>query len=202
MQLYSSAASPFVRKVHVCLIELGMVDQVEVLDAIGTPLDASNMPTSQNPLGKIPCLTRPDGPALYDSRVITRYLDDRAGGRLYPVAPRLWETLTLEATADGIMEAAVLMVYEKRVRPEEMVFDAWVDGQWAKIARALDAIEDRWMSHLAGPLDMAQIAVGCALEYIDFRHADRDWRKGRDVLAKWQAEFAKRDAMQATQPHV
>jgi glutathione S-transferase len=202
MQLYSAAASPFVRKVRVCLIELDMVDQVEVLDAVGTPLDSSKMPTSQNPLGKIPCLTRPDGPAIYDSRVITRYLDDRAGGRLYPATPRLWETLTLEATADGIMEAAVLMIYERRVRPEEIVFEAWIDGQWAKIDRALGAIEERWMSHLAGPLDMAQIAVCCALEYVDFRHGDRDWRKDHAVLAKWQAEFAKRDAMQETQPRV
>ena len=63
------------------------------------------MPVGANPLGKVPALERPDGPALYDSQVICRYLDDLAGGRLYPAKPRLWETLTLEATADGIVEA-------------------------------------------------------------------------------------------------
>ena len=85
----------------------------------GTPVAPGTMPVTRNPLGKIPVLEREDGPALYDSRVICRYLDDLAGGGLYPEKPRLWETLTLEATGDGMMEAAVLMVYEERTRPEE-----------------------------------------------------------------------------------
>jgi glutathione S-transferase len=148
-----------------------------------------------NPLGKIPTLERAGGPALYDSRVICRYLDDLAGGRLYPEKPRLWETLTLEATAHGVAEAAVLMVYEERLRPEEARSEAWVEGQWAKVARALDALEARWMSHLAGPLDMGQIATGCALGYLDFRHGRRDWRAGRPALAAWEAKFAARPAM-------
>ena len=66
----------------------------------------------------------------------------------------------------------------------------------------MDALESGWEGHLDGPLDMAQIAVGVVLEYLDFRHDDRDWRKGRDALAKWQAEFAQRDTMQKTQPGV
>ncbi|MBV1864010.1 MAG: glutathione S-transferase family protein [Rhodobacteraceae bacterium] len=201
MQLYSASASPFVRKCRVCILETGQEGAVEILDAVGTPLDSSNMPTSHNPLGKIPALVRNDGPALYDSRVITRYLNDLAGGTLYPKA-RLWETLTLEATADGIMEAAVLMIYEGRCRPEELQSNEWVDAQWTKAARALDAIESRWMSHLSGPLDMAQIATGCALEYLDFRHAARDWRAGRPELSAWQAEFARRPSMVATRPVV
>lgn len=201
MQLYSASASPFVRKCRVCILETGQEGAVEILDAVGTPLDSSNMPTSHNPLGKIPALVRDDGPALYDSRVITRYLNHLAGGTLYPEA-RLWETLTLEATADGIMEAAVLMIYEGRCRPEEQQSNEWVDAQWAKAARALDAIESRWISHLSGPLDMAQIAVGCALEYLDFRHATRNWRAGRPELSAWQAEFARRPSMAATQPVV
>ena len=201
MQLYSASASPFVRKCRVCILETGQEGDVGILDAVGTPLDSSNMPTSHNPLGKIPALVRDDGPALYDSRVITRYLNDLVGGTLYPEA-RIWETLTLEATADGIMEAAVLMIYEGRCRPEELQSNEWVDAQWAKAARALDAIESRWMSHLSGPLDMAQIATGCALEYLDFRHASRDWRAGRPELSAWQAEFAQRPSMAATQPIV
>jgi len=201
MQLYSASASPFVRKCRVCILETGQEAAVEILDAMGTPLDSSNMPTSHNPLGKIPALVRDDGPALYDSRVITRYLNHLAGGTLYPEA-RLWETLTLEATADGIMEAAVLMIYEGRCRPEEQQSNEWVDAQWAKAARALDAIESRWISHLSGPLDMAQIATGCALEYLDFRHAARNWRAGRPELSAWQAEFARRPSMAATQPVV
>jgi glutathione S-transferase len=200
MQLYSAAASPFARKVRVCLLELGVEDQVELLDAAITPIAPSDVLIQQNPLGKIPCLVREDGAALYDSRVITRYLDDRFDGGLYPKGAGLWEVLTLEATADGMMEAAVLMVYEKRIRPEEMIYDTWLDAQWAKVSRALDALETGWSGHLNGSLDMAQIAVGVVLEYLDFRHDDRNWRDGRVALANWQAEFAKRDAMQKTQP--
>lgn len=166
---------------------------------MGTPLDPGTLPVDRNPLGKIPALVRAEGTAIYDSRVICRYLDDLAGAGLYPPA-RLWETLTLEATADGMLEAALLMVYEVRVRPEDRRFPDWIEAQWAKIARALDAIESGWMDHLAGPLDMAQIAVGCALGYLDFRLGARNWREGRPRLAEWEAAFAQRPAMQATKP--
>lgn len=200
LRLHHSATSPFVRKVMVLLHETGLLDQVELVPASGTAVAPGTMPVAQNPLGKIPTLERPDGPALYDSRVICRYLADRAGGGLYPQAPRLWETLTLEATADGIGEAAVLMVYEERTRPPELRSGPWVEGQWAKVARSLDAIEGRWMSHLAGPLDGAQIAVGSMLGYLDFRHAARNWRAGHPALAAWEARFAERPSMRATRP--
>jgi glutathione S-transferase len=200
MRLYHSPTSPFVRKVMVVLHETGLAGQVELVPASGNPVEPGTMPVTVNPLGKVPTLERADGPALYDSRVICRYLDDLAGGRLYPPAPRLWETLTLEATADGMMEAAVMMMYEERSRPPERRHPDWVEAQWIKVARALDAVEARWMSHLASPLDMAQIAVGCALGYLDLRHGPRDWRAGRPALAAWERRFAERPAMQATRP--
>ncbi len=199
MQLHHAPASPFVRKVIVTLHETGQMDEVGLIPAALAPLTPGSAPASENPLGKIPTLIRPEGPALYDSRVICRYLDSRAGSGLYP-EDRLWEVLTLEALADGIMEAAVLMVYESRVAPQETIRDFWIEGQWVRIGRALDALEARWMSHLAGPFDMAQIATGCALGYLDFRHGDRDWRRGRDSLAAWEARFATRDSMQASLP--
>ncbi len=202
MKLYSAAASPFARKVRICLLELGIEDQVDFMDATSTPVAPNDMLIIQNPLGKIPCLVSDEGAALYDSRVITRYLNDLEAGNLYPTGAALWQALTLEATADGMMEAAVLMVYEKRVRPEEMVYNVWIEAQWDKVARALDALEAGWSGYLNGPLDMAQISVGVVLEYLDFRHDDRDWRKGRVVLTHWQAEFTKRDAMQKTRPNV
>ena len=199
MKLHSAAASPFVRKCRVCIIETQQSSDVEIVSAIGTPLNSENMPTTINPLGKIPALERDDGSAIYDSRVITRFLNDKAAAGLYPPAA-LWDTLTLEATADGIMDAAVLMVYESRCRPEDIRSEEWMDGQWAKISRALDMLESHWMSHLEGPVDMAQIAVGCALEYLDFRHDARDWRVGRTALALWQARFSERESMLSTQP--
>lgn len=200
LRLYHTATSPYARKVMVVLHETGQLDQVQIEAASGTPTDPGTLPVGLNPLGKIPALERPDGPALYDSRVICRYLVDRAGGGLYPAAPRLWETLTLEATADGICDAAILMIYEARLRPSEAQSPAWVEAQWAKVVRALDAVEARWMSHLAAPLDCAQIALGCALGYVDLRHGDRRWREDRPALAAWEAKFTDRPAMQATRP--
>lgn len=199
MELYTNPASPFCRKVEIVIHELGLSDHVRRTKAVGHPTDSSGMPVGINPLGKIPTLSREDGPALYDSRVICRFLDQAGDGRLYPEG-RLWEVLTLEATADGIMDAAVLMVYETRSRPQEMRYAPWVDGQWAKIVRGLTALESRWMSHLTGPLNMGQIAVACALGYLDFRHPDRPWKPDHDALAKWFATFSERDSMKATFP--
>ena len=200
MKLFHSPASPYVRKVTVVLHETGQEGAVALVPAMGTALDAGTMPVAHNPLGKLPTLERDNGTALYDSRVICRFLDERAGGGLYPPAPTLWETLTLEATADGILDAAILIVYEHRLRPPEGVNEAIIEAQWTKIARALDALEGRWLSHLAGPIDMGQIALGCALGYLDFRLEARDWRRGRDGLAAWMAQFADRPAMRATAP--
>ena len=199
MQLIASPLSPFVRKVRVLLIEADLEGQVEVVNVTTTPLDTDAQAAAANPLGKIPALIREGGVTLHDSRVITRYLDAAAGGGFYPPA-RLWEVLTLEATAEGVMEAAVLMTYEARFRPEDKQHAPWVEGQWVKIDRALDAIEARWMSHLAGPLDMSHVATGCALGYLDLRHEVRDWRKGRPGLEAWYAQFAQRDSMVRTAP--
>lgn len=200
MKLYHAPASPFVRKVTVLLGEADATDRVELIPVSGNPLDPGTIPIDRNPLGKIPTLERPDGPTLYDSRVITRYLDDILKARLYPAAPRLWDTLVIEATGDGIAESAVLMRYEMMVRPEATRSPDWAEGQWQKIIRALATLEERWMSHLAGPVDMGQIAVGCALGYLDLRHAERDWRTQHPALAAWFAAFAARPSMQATAP--
>jgi glutathione S-transferase len=200
VKLYHAPASPFVRKVMVLLHEAGATDRVALVPVSGNPLDPGTLPVDRNPLGKIPALERPDGPTLYDSRVITRYLDDLLTAGLYPAAPRLWDTLTIEATGDGIAEAAVLMRYESSVRPEASRSADWVEAQWSKIDRALTALEDRWMSHLAGPVDMGQIAVGCALGYVEFRHAERNWQAAHPLLASWWATFSHRSAMEATAP--
>lgn len=199
MKLFNSPTSPYVRKVLVLIAEAG-IEGIELVAASGTPVAPDAGVIEKNPLGKIPALCRDDGPTLYDSRVICQFLDSISGNRFYPAGTRLWDTLTVEATADGMLDAALLMIYESRIRPEEKRYAPWVEGQWAKVDRALDVLETRWIDHLNGPLDMGQIAVGCALGYIEFRHASRDWRKGRPRLAAWEAEFAQRPSMQATVP--
>lgn len=200
MRLHHSATSPFGRKAMVLLLEAGQAGAVTLVPATGTPVDPATMPLALNPLGKIPCLERDDGPSLYDSRVICRYLDTTLKAGLYPEPPRLWDTLVLEATGDGIVDAAILMRYETHVRPADRQFAPWLEGQWAKVDRALDTLEGRWMAHLHGPFDMGQVAVACALGYLDLRHAARDWRAGRPALAAWEARIAARDSMAATVP--
>ncbi|MEQ5869604.1 glutathione S-transferase [Sagittula sp. NFXS13] len=199
MKLMHSPASPFVRKVMVTLIETGQLDDVERVNVATSPIATDAELASANPVGKIPALIRENGPTLYDSRVICRFLDARAEAGLYP-EKRIWDTLTLEATADGLTDAAVAIVYEERFRPKEHVSMDWIEGQWAKVSRALDALETRWMSHLNGPLDMGQIAVGCGLGYLDFRHDVRSWRTGREGLSAWFEKFGQRESMLSTKP--
>jgi glutathione S-transferase len=199
MKLISSPASPFVRKVRAVILETGLTDRVEELRVATTPLATADAARAANPLGKIPALIRDDGSAIHDSRVITRYLDDLAGGGLYP-QDRIWDVLTLEATADGIMDAAVLVIYEGRLRPETERSAAWIEAQWAKAARAVHHVNDHWIGHLSGPVDAAQIALGCALGYLDFRHSARDWRRDNAALAEWFGDFSTRPSMAATAP--
>jgi glutathione S-transferase len=200
MKLYYAPTSPYVRKVMILLEETGQLGDVELINVATTPVAADPALLAKNPLAKVPALERSDGPTLYDSRVITAYLDARGGDKLYPVGTRRWDTLTLEATADGMLDAALLMVYETRLRPEDKRMPEWVEGQWDKVARGIGALNTRWMSHLNGPLDMGQIAVACALGYIDFRHDARGWRKGNDGLAARYSKFESRPSMKSTVP--
>ena len=201
MKLYYSATSPYARKVVVLIAEAA-IKGVEIAVAAGTPIAPDPGVIARNPLGKTPALERDEAPTLYDSRVICQFLDDMVGSGFYPSGPRRWDTLTIEATADGILDAALLMVYETRIRPEDKRFDPWVEGQWSKIDRALDVLETRWISHLNGRMDMGHIAVGCALGYLDLRHGARQWRAARPHLAAWEAGFAARPSMQSTAPSV
>ena len=200
MELHTNPASPFCRKVDVVLRETGQRGDVADVAVAGHPTDTGNMPVGINPMGKIPVLVRDDGPAIFDSRVICRFLDDRAGTGLFPEGA--WDVLTLEAIGDGMCDAAVLMVYEGRSRPEDKRHIPWIDGQWVKIARALDTLEAQWMSRLQGPLNIGQIAVACALSYLDLRHEDRNWRVGHEKLAAWHAAFSERPSMRETVPQL
>ena len=198
MKLLQSPPSPFARKARVAVIECGLADKVEEVPVVARPDGPDPILIENNPLGKIPCLVLEDGSSLFDSRAITRYLDTISGKGLYPEGG--WHVLSLESIGDGIMDAAVSMVYEKRFRPENMVFSDWLDWQWEKVTRALDALEEYWIPTLSNGLTAGHISVGCAMGYLDFRHADRDWRDGRSRLAAWSFEFLQKPSMMATAP--
>ncbi|MEI4484867.1 glutathione S-transferase family protein [Frigidibacter sp. MR17.14] len=201
MRLYHSPLSPFVRKIMVALVETGLIDRVELVSGSGTPVDSSQAPVEANPIGKVPALEIAPGKVLYDSRVILRWIDAQAGGTLYPQGEALWDALVIESTVEGALDAALMMSYERRLRPEELRFAPWVEGHWAKVARCLDVIEARWLPTMPTErADAPAIALGCLLGYLDFRFDERGWRDGRPALAEWYEGFATRPAMVQTLP--
>lgn len=199
MKLYHSPTSPYVRKVMLTLHHTGQLDQVELIPGSGTPLEPNKETINHNPLGKVPCLIGDDGAAIFDSRVICRYLDHRGKGGLYPSGDALFPMLTVEALADGIIDAVLLTAYEWRLRPEEKRYQPWVDGQVDKVKRALRVLEATDLV-LEGQMNAAKIAAGAALGYVDMRQGGLGWRDHFPRLAAWYAEFSETPAMKATAP--
>jgi glutathione S-transferase len=197
MKLYFSPASPFVRKVRVTAHELALSEKIELISITLTPVSPHEELRSNNPLGKIPALLTDDGATLYDSPVICEYLDTLAGGnRIFPAAGTArWTALRRQALADGIMDAAVLTRYEEAVRPKELRWQNWVDGQLLKIRTALDVLE---RESLQGTFDIGTISIACALSYLDLRFASEGWRTSRPRLTDWAAAIAKRPSLAAT----
>ena len=199
LTLRSSPASPFVRKVRIAANVLGL-DREITLEFADT-MSASDSVRQQNPLGKIPALVLEDGTVLFDSRVILEYLDHRAGGgRIIPTdAGARFAALRLQALADGLMDASVLLVYEGRYRPAERHEPKWLELQAGKAARALAALEGAPPALTQVP-DVGQIALACALGYRDFRFQGT-WRGDHPRLVAWLDGFAARvPAFAATTP--
>ncbi|HEY8124751.1 MAG TPA: glutathione S-transferase N-terminal domain-containing protein [Methylocystis sp.] len=187
LTLRYSPASPYARKIRIAADLLGLADRIEIAAAnVADPADSLRC---QNPLGKIPTLILEDGTALYDSRVIAEYLDHLAGGgRLLPADPTArFAALRLQALGDGVNDAALLIRYETFTRPEALRSDEAIALQQGKIDRALDALE---AAPPAGSVDIGQIAVACALGYLDLRFACA-WRECRPRLVTWLKEFAR-----------
>ena len=186
----TSFGSPFGRKVRIAVSVLGLDGKVKVEPA--STQDASDPLRQQNPLGKIPVLILDDGSALYDSPVILEYLDMLAGGgRIIPKDPKArFDALRLEALADGILDASILVVYEGRYRPPEKHEQKWLDLQAGKAARGLATLEAA-PPGLDNPPNVGQITVACVLGYRDFRFEGK-WRKDHPRLVAWLDNFAAR----------
>jgi glutathione S-transferase len=153
------------------------------------------------PLMKLPALECDDGSVLFDSVVICEYLDSLSkGARLFPSeGPARWRALRTHALADGILDAAVLGRYETAVRPAERRWDAWLQGQLAKVDQTLDFLEAN--PHDVEGLDIGSVTAGCALGYLDFRYADRPWRGTRPRLAAWFEAMSRRPSFSKTVPY-
>lgn len=197
MKLYFANTSPYARKVRIALHELGLRDQVE--EIFQNPFEDSPELEVSNPLKKVPCLVTGEGRAVFDSPVICAYLSDLAGSAsLHPAGADRWTTLTGEALADGVLDAAFSLVMERR-RPEGERSNIWQSRWRASIDRALTAVEGD-LGPFRGDITIAQVALGAALGYLDFRLHDINWRAPRPEVSAWFAAFSARASMQETAP--
>ena len=202
MKLIGSITSPFVRKVRVVMAEKKLDYQFvdENVWAADTAIGESN------PLGKVPCLVMEGAEAMFDSRVIVEYLDTLSPvGKLIPALGReRAEVKTWEALADGLMEAAVLARLEATWdgRSDAQRSQVWIDRQLGKVNASVKAMGKGLADKpfCAGiHLSLADIAVGCALGYLDLRFAHIDWRADHANLARLQDKLMLRPSFTDTQ---
>ena len=195
MKLRYSPSSPFVRKVWLAVLELGLEDRVEQVPT--NPLKREDVVNSPNPLGKVPCLETDDGAVLYDSPVIIEYLDAEHGGAtLIPAAgPQRWEALRRQAMADGMVESTVLCFIESMRKPERQS-QGWISHNRAAVERTLSALEGE-ADALGDAATVGHLSIYVALEMVDMHFGDIGWRDGQPKLAAWFARFAERPSIQA-----
>jgi glutathione S-transferase len=201
MKLIGSTTSPYVRKVRIVLAE----KKIEADFVLENVLAPETTIGQTNPLGKIPCLVTDDGNAVFDSRVIVEYVDTLSPvGKLIPADGRERAAVkTWEALADGLLDAGILTRYEATLRPAEQQSPAWVERQMSKIDAALKS-----MSFSLGEsthchnnqFSLADIAVGCALGYLDFRFPSLDWRAPYPNLEALYQGLMQRQSFKDTVP--
>ena len=201
MKLLGSDTSPYVRKVRVVLAEK-KIDYQYTREDVFSP--TSTVPNS-NPLGKVPVLVTDDGAAVFDSRVIVEFLDTVSPiSRLIPPSGRSRvEVRCWEALADGLLDAALLIRMEHTQRPENLRSTSWVARQTGKIDAALAAMSSGLADKpycAEGKYTLADIAVGCALGYLDFRFAEIDWRARHANLARHAEKLFARQTFIDTAP--
>ncbi|MGG4773762.1 glutathione S-transferase family protein [Alcaligenaceae bacterium 429] len=202
MRLFHSPASPYVRKVMVAAWERNVQDSIEILSSAAGPVVRDQNIVAVNSSGKVPCAILPNGAPLFDSRVISQYVDSLGTpeNSLYP-ADRRFEILTLEALGDAMLDACLLCRYETVMRPKELYWEDWFNGQMAKVDSGLDDLENKWFESLTnGGFHAGAIAAACTLGYLDFRFPDKDWRTNHPKLTQWFADVSKRTSMKETFP--
>ncbi|UPA25541.1 glutathione S-transferase family protein [Shinella oryzae] len=184
MKIFYSSTSPYSTKVRMAAQYAGLAAEAVVADTAKDPADL----LAANPLGKIPALVTDDGLAVFDSRAIMNYIDRQSRGALYPRnAVKRTEVDVLEATADGICDCLLAIVYERRSRPEDMVYQPWIDRQWQKVERALDHLEAN-MPRLGKKPNAGHFALAAMLRYIELRFAGQ-WQRGRPKLKRYLTRF-------------
>jgi glutathione S-transferase len=178
-----SPASPFASKARLAATCAGYAFEPVLTRTDDVPADL----IAANPLGKIPALITDDGKGIFDSKVITQFLNRVSGGKLLPKhADKRLEAEMLESLADGIGDCAIACVYERRQRPEEKIHQPWIDKQWAKVTRGLDHLE-AGAPKLPAKIHAGHIALAANLAYLNLRFPE--WSQGRPKLKRWLKKF-------------
>jgi glutathione S-transferase len=200
MKLIASLTSPYARKVRIALAEKKI--EYDLIEE--SPWTGETTVSSYNPLGKVPVFVLDDGTTLFDSRVIVEYLDTVSPvSRLIPepsrqrIGVRRWEAL-----ADGICDAAVAIALENK-RAAGKQDRHWLERQRHKVDLGLQELarelgEKAWCN--GEGYSLADIATGCALGYLDLRHAAIDWRAAYPNLVKLADKLSKRASFAETAP--
>ena len=203
MKLLGSTSSPYVRKVRVVLAE----KKLECDFVIEDVWSASTAISESNPLGKVPCLIMEGAEALFDSRVIVEYLDTLSpvGKLIPPVGRERSEIKTWEALADGLMDAAILARLEATWtgRTKAQRSQVWIDRQLSKINATVKSMSTGLGDKpFCGGIhfSLADIAVGCALGYLDFRFPQIDWRTDYPNLVRLHDKLSQRPSFADTIP--
>lgn len=187
MILRTSPSSPFGRKVKLLAIHVGLMGSIHIEPA--NTQDPDDSFHTQNPLGKIPVLVLDSRVCIYDSHVICEYLDSlNEGTNIFPEGLERWGALTLAALSDGIIEAALLQVYEKRYRPENMQYKDWVSMQAKKVSNGLEVLEKNIPQIERSP-HIGHFGLACALGYLDFRF-EGNWQRMHPNLVDWLKLFS------------
>jgi glutathione S-transferase len=197
LKLYYSSRSPYVRFVMVTAYEVGLGEAIERHRTVVNIEEPHPELIEVNPLCKIPCLVLDDGTALFDSRVIAEYLDERQGRKLLPAAgaERLVQ-LRRQALGIGLIDLLLSWLLERN-RPAEKQIPKVISALGIKYNKVLDELEDLAPALASEPFGIGHVAIGVALSYSDFRFPALEWRTGRKALADWHESFVKRASYQA-----
>jgi glutathione S-transferase len=195
MLLRYSNGSPFARKPSIAVHLLGLSSKVNMVDHAADP---DNTTRHRNPLHKVPMLMLDDGAQIFDSPVIMEYLDELAGGgKLFPASgPERYKALTRLALADGIAEAAVLILYEDRYHEAAQKSQKWIDHQQGKIERSLE----HFNQNIPASFDGAAIGLFCAITFVERQKNVPDWRGKYPALASWFEKVGHEPSIKATEP--
>lgn len=200
MKLHWSPKSPFVRKVMIVAHERGLIGRIETIRSVAAMKTPNPAIMRDNPLSKIPTLVLDDGEPIFDSLTICEYLDALAGGeRMIPAeGPERWTALTWHALGNGLLDLLILWRNE-RDKPADRQTAEWLNAFATKTDATLARLEELAAALGAARFGIGQVAIGCALSYMDFRFDDLAWRDGRPALTRWHRTFSARPSVVATE---